>query len=441
MNKLFPILALAISVSTGFSSTWAAGSCSIKEAPDPAVQEYLKGVDKVISEAMRVGSDSTCESPSGNRTATADVDKAQSSVVSSVNRSLSTSNVVTSFRYTVDLVTRSELPPGIRRDHSLLDQRQRKLIAAIDSLAASCASDKLFDTEISPFPTYVTKGQKVGDVMQSLLSNHTDVMNVYREAVLGEEPGSAPELTFAPASFIATVKKAYGPSALAACNTSGEGTFFEKMKQAIDRIGNIGDVMQNGTKDWKEAWSMLQGDHKNQDQLEKRLLRQEMGRQGMSTSSSERAVRNLDAYNRGEGWQGINGSVTGIGEAVNNGVAMAKGLYDQASDTAGQYASGFSKPVQPKPEDAKNTDDYLERFVNLAELKSDVAGEISRDYVQAAASLSDDTATADDNVGQLLEMHIILSKTLKSLAPYCETSRKACLDQAGNVPADCGSCN
>lgn len=71
---------------------------------------------------------------------------------------------------------------------------------------------------------------------------------------------------------------------------------------------------------------MLHSDHKNQDQLEKRLLRQEMGRQGMSTSSSERAVRNLEAYNRGEGWQGINGSVTGIGEAVNNGVAMAKGL-------------------------------------------------------------------------------------------------------------------
>lgn len=150
----------------------------------------------------------------------------------------------------------------------------------------------------------------------------------------------------------------------------------------------------------------------------------------MSTSSSERALRNLDAYNRGEGWQGINGAVTGIGEAVNNGVAMAKGLYDQASETASQFASGFSEPLQPKPEDAKNTDEYLERFVNLAELKSDVAGEISRDYVQAAASLSDDTAVADDNVGQLLEMHIILSKTLKTLAPYCETSRKACLDQA-----------
>lgn len=441
MKKTLAILVLALPVSTGFSNAWAAGSCTIKEAPDKAVQEYLKGVDKIVSEAMSAGADATCQDPSGNRTATSDVDKAQSSVVSGVNRALTTSNVATSFRYTVDLVTRSEIPAGIRRDHSLLDQRQRKLIAAIDSLAASCGYDVTFKTEASPFPTYSVKDQKVGDVLQSVLSYHTSVMNVYREAVLGEEPGSAPDLPFAPAGFVASVKKAYGPSAIAACNTSGEGTFFEKVKQAIDRIGNIGNVMQNGTKDWKDAWAMMQGEHKQQDELEKRLLRQEMARQGMSTSSSERALRNLEAYNRGEGWQGINGSVKGIGEAVNNGVAMAKGLYDQAVETAGGFANGFSKALQPRPEDAKNADDYVQRFVNLAELKSDVAGEIARDYQQAFASISDDNSVADDNVGQLLEMHVILSKTLKSLAPYCETSRQACLDQAGNVPADCGTCN
>lgn len=209
MKKTLAILILSLPVSTGFSSAWAAGSCTIKEAPDKAVQEYLKGVDKIISEAMDQVGEATCQDPSGNRTATADVDKAQSSVVSGVNRALTTSNVATSFRYTVDLVTRSEIPAGIRRDHSLLDQRQRKLIAAIDSVAASCASDIVFTTEVSPFSTYAVKDQKIGDVLQSVLSYHTSVMNVYREAVLGEEPGSMPDLPFAPAGFVASVKKAY----------------------------------------------------------------------------------------------------------------------------------------------------------------------------------------------------------------------------------------
>lgn len=54
MNKGIASLVIAFSVSTGISSAWAAGSCSIKEAPDKAVQDYVKGVDKMISEVMRV---------------------------------------------------------------------------------------------------------------------------------------------------------------------------------------------------------------------------------------------------------------------------------------------------------------------------------------------------------------------------------------------------
>ena len=54
MNKGIASLVIVLSVSAGFSNAWAAKSCSIKEAPDKAVQEYLKGVDKMISEAMRV---------------------------------------------------------------------------------------------------------------------------------------------------------------------------------------------------------------------------------------------------------------------------------------------------------------------------------------------------------------------------------------------------
>ena len=49
-------------------------------------------------------------------------------------------------------------------------------------------------------------------------------------------------------------------------------------------------------------------------------------------------TQNLDAYNRGEGWQGMNGSLQGIGEAVNNGVAMVQGLYEEAKEVGAQYA-------------------------------------------------------------------------------------------------------
>lgn len=439
MKKIAYCLIAAVSACSGISNAWAAG-CSIKEAPDPALQEYLKGVDKLVVDVLQATSQKTCQdSASGNRTATSDVDKAQSSVMGSVNKALKTDNVVTSFRFTVDLIKRTELPAGIRRDASQLDRRQRSLISAIDSVSANCGSETVLPKDLSPFPPYSTAGKEAGDVLSEALTNHVKVMELYREAVLGDEPVTVEGLVLVPKDFTAKIKEAYGPKALAACNTTGEGTFFEKVKQAIDRIGNLGNVMQNGTQDWKDAWALLQGSHKNQDRIEKQLLRKELSNQGLSTSASERALRNLDAYNRGDGWQGMNGSLQGIGEAVNNGVAMVRGLYDEAKSVGAQYAP--SNAGQPNPEGAKSTDEYLERYKNLVEFKTDVGNEIAAEYEQARSLISSENVSVDENVGQLLEMHVILSRTINTMRPYCETSRQACLQQAKNVAANCGTCN
>lgn len=439
MKKIVRCLIVAISVSTGISNAWA-DSCSIKEAPDPTLQEYLKGVDKLVTDVLQVTSGKTCQdSASGNRTATADVDKAQSSVMGSVNKALKTDNVLTSFRFTVDLIKRTELPAGIRRDASQLDRRQRSLISAIDSVSTNCGSETVLPKDLSPFPPYSTKDKKAGDVLSEALTNHVKVMELYREAVLGDEPVTVNDLVLVPKDFTAKIKGAYGPKAIASCNTSGEGTFFDKVKDAINRIGNLGNNMQKGTQDWKDAWALLQGSHKNQDRLEKQLLRKELSNQGLSTSASDRALRNLDAYNRGDGWQGVNGSLTGIGEAVNNGVAMVQSLYDEAKSVGAQYAP--SNLGQPRPEDAKNTEEYLERYKNLVDLKTDLGKEIGAEYEQARSLISSENVSVDENVGQLLEMHVVLSKTINTMRPYCETSRQACLQQAKNVAANCGTCN
>ncbi len=138
MKRFALALLVTVPVWGGFSSA-GAESCVIREAPAPALKEYLKGVDHIISEAVRIGTAANCQNrEDGKRTATADVDKAQSSVMGSVNKSLSSVNVMTSFRFTVNLIRRTELPAAIRRDHAQLDKRQRSLMMSVDSVAASC---------------------------------------------------------------------------------------------------------------------------------------------------------------------------------------------------------------------------------------------------------------------------------------------------------------
>ena len=90
----------------------------------------------------------------------------------------------------------------------------------IDSVAASCGSEKTFSSNVSPFVSYSTEGKEVGDVLGDALSNHTKIMNLYREAVLGDEPMSETAFEFAPEGLAENLKSAYGPKAMESCNTS-----------------------------------------------------------------------------------------------------------------------------------------------------------------------------------------------------------------------------
>lgn len=91
----------------------------------------------------------------------------------------------------------------------------------------------------------------------------------------------------------------------------------------------------------------------------------------MTTTSASRALANLDAYNGGKGWQGVNGTAMAIGETINKGVAAVQGLYEQAKGVSEQYSLGNGKG-QPSPQDSKNTDEYLERVANLSTLQTDL---------------------------------------------------------------------
>lgn len=112
-------------------------------------------------------------------------------------------------------------------------------------------------------------------------------------------------------------------------------------------------------------------------------------------------------------------------------------MYNESKSIGSEYAGGFEKIGQPRPEDAKNSDEYLERYRNLAEMKTDVAQEIAEDYLQTLSFISDENVSTDNNLGQLVEMHVLLSKTLKAIDPYKKTSSEACKGQAKNMGGNC----
>lgn len=55
--------------------------------------------------------------------------------------------------------------------------------------------------------------------------------------------------------------------------------------------------------------------------------------------------------------------------------------------------------------------------------------------------ISEENSSGDDTFGKLVEAHVELTTTMREFAPFCETSRKACMEQAANMGGECGECN
>jgi hypothetical protein len=400
-----------------FSGVSAAGACKITSAPDEALEAYVRGVDSLVSAVLSEGTKGSCstDADDSKRSGSSDVRRGTTKMLSSVNKAVTSENVFTSFRFTTDLIRRTDSTGMgyVRRDHALLASKQKRIESVFDAVYGRCGDIRKFETNVSPFPNFDTTGLGVGTVLETVLTNHVDVMKLYREAVIGNPP-TVTTLALAPKSsdsFIASLQADYGPSGVEACNTTEAGSPFEKVKEAVDRIGKLGGEIQTGTQEWKNAFKLLNGENKQYARIERQLLSDELSKQGMSVKQSERTLNNLNDYNAGKGWQGVSSSLASVGDSVTRAVKTAESLYVEAEQT-------FAK--------SKNTDEYMERLKNLKEFKTDLAKELASEKEAALSLIGDDTVSVDNNVGQLLETHILLSKTLKSIAPAEQTSKEAC---------------
>lgn len=72
---------------------------------------------------------------------------------------------------------------------------------------------------LSEDPTYSTKGKTISTVLDELTSNHIEMINYYRKAVIGFSLMSDPTFILVGDNdaFKAALKKSYGPQAFEDC--------------------------------------------------------------------------------------------------------------------------------------------------------------------------------------------------------------------------------
>ena len=162
-----------------------------------------------------------------------------------------------------------------------------------------CAINTVSSSNISTDTVYDTTGKTLGTILTDMLKNQVNMMNFYRETVLGDETDNKYNFILVgnPVTFRSNLQLHYGPKAQNDCKQKSD--FMKGIKEAFTRIGNLGDGIGKGMKEWEQASTLLTSNptHPEYADTERNVLRNELANQGMNTKGTQTIMNNLAKYN------------------------------------------------------------------------------------------------------------------------------------------------
>ncbi|MDD4151749.1 MAG: hypothetical protein PHR68_03985, partial [Candidatus Gracilibacteria bacterium] len=166
---------------------------------------------------------------------------------------------------------------------------------------------------------------------------------------------------------------------------------------------------------------------------EKNATKNELSNQGLSSNISSNMLKNLDNFNSKCSEKGIISNIScGATMAFDNTVSSMIDAKNDLQTTIGGLIKNFSFGKNK----AVSYTDVIKQKQNDG-TKNDLKGQMDYLYNQGLSSLRT-VATPNDSVEyKLIEMHLSVSRAIKTLDDTIEKARKVCNKQASNVPAYC----
>ncbi len=184
-RKIFTITVMSFFCVT---SVYAGGeSCTMDNGMSEELTTYLRTADVLLTKIGDEASKVQCGiGTDGGNSASASTERVQSTIVGSINERVGFSNFATSGRFFVDMALKTEIPVGISRDHEQLGRELERINSMIEIVHGRCAENTVSSSNISTDTVYDTNGKTFGNILTDMLKNQVDMMNFYRETVLGD---------------------------------------------------------------------------------------------------------------------------------------------------------------------------------------------------------------------------------------------------------------
>lgn len=228
------------------------------------------------------------------------------------NRAVNGDNFLTSSKFYLTTVIKSEMPPALKRDHDFLVSQTKIIESTAQSIYQRCAGGGVIK-DGTTIGNYSMAGKTYGTALGEILENHHNVLNLFRGVASGGLPPDDMTYQLANGDLGAKVYADYNEKAVTACRKNTKS--FKDISEKVTSIGNITENIKKYTGAWKEAMDMLKGsgDMAKDQQIEKDLLMQELSNQGVPSNKANAMLRNLEIFNNEGKHNGLAGSLEEIG--------------------------------------------------------------------------------------------------------------------------------
>lgn len=201
------------------------------------------------------------------------------------------------------------MPPPLRQHLNLLLKNQENISRAIEIVYQNCAQDQEVPGN-SIIEGLSEEPVRLGKLGEILLTNHIDVLSVYRSSVLGRSAIKKNLLLVSP-DFENKLYNSYGPDAQQQCRK--EGDVFKKIRDGINNIGKTAQNISKSMAIWQTSDLKTESSQEaSMRQKRDNEMAPKLKKAGLLSDISEVNQRNTSYYTTPDHDTGISGFLQDI---------------------------------------------------------------------------------------------------------------------------------
>lgn len=384
-----------------------ASECKIKNSPAPTLLEYFKNVDSVLTNIRIARNDGPIN--------TWRTYAALNYVVWSLWKIVNLWDIMSWFDFYISLPLTNEVPNEILRDHTMLLDKTEELIDLYKSDVSAWYWDIYIEDACSWVDNCVLKWT-IKQLYTKLVDNNKTVTKYYRYIILDKRYILSTDVQFVPSNFSSEMWEYYSKETLTSCSRY-EWWFFKTIMEKIASIGKIFSEWYDWYDDWIIAFDLLKWIDKDNEEKEKKILKDYLSSIWMKTKHSDVIMGNLEKYNLW--WVSLSDPITNSVNYSFNEVKETIDIFKSALTQqfianwdSEQVATNRVIKTLPK---VKNTYDLKNKILSM--YKNEIYYAIPQDLNTESLQIS------------LVEMHFWLIDSIKILSETVRFSEKVCNQQ------------